>query len=134
MTILDRHRRLKSIGKTLLQNEPLSNVDREFLGQALIDIAEGSDADEILKIKPKAGENKFEVQKKREVRDKFLFAWLEAATAPLEEFGLGLSRKDAIERLKKAPEGQSYFAIAPETIDRYLRRYPEKRKRDFTLD
>lgn len=134
MTILDHHRRLKSIGETMLLKEPLSDVDREFIGQAMIDIADGSDADQRLNIRPQGGEKKFRTQKRREDRDKLLFGLLEAAMAPTEDGGLSLSRKDAIELIKQTPEGQHYFAISPETMDRYYRKYPEKRNRDFALD
>ena len=40
MNIFDRVQKLGTIGEALVQDEPLLNEDREFLGQMLVEIAE----------------------------------------------------------------------------------------------
>ena len=68
------------------------------------------------------------------VRDKLMYAWLEAAMAPKEERGIGLTRKEAIKLLKSTEAGRVNFQISEKTIDSYLSRFPEKRKLVFTVD
>jgi len=136
MNILDRHRRLRDIGQALLQGNPISGEDRLFLSNALIKIGNGSDAADELDTKPRAeeGERSYETARKKDIRDKLMYAWLEAAMAPEEEGGLGLTRKKAIKRLKNTEAGRINFPISEETINSYLTRYPEKRNLEFTID
>lgn len=134
MTLLDHHRRLRTIGRILLQNEQLSDEDREFLGNALVAISSGEDATAALEIKPHRGESSFKTQKRRNVRDKHIFGWIATAIAPESEGGLGLSLKEAAKKLKKDQLAQIIFAIDADTIERYWKKYPSKRKRTFKLD
>lgn len=134
MNILERHQRLRRVGQALLDNETVADEDRQFIGQALLNIGSGNDASDELQTKATKGEDSYKTARKRDVRDKLMFGWLEAAMAPMDEGGLGLTKKQAIKKLKESKNGQVWFPVSEETIDRYLRKYPEKRQLIFNLD
>ena len=91
MNILDPHDRLKRIGKFLLQMEPVSDEDREFLGHALIEIGNGDDAYVALEIKVGKGQSNYKSALSRENRKIMAMGYVATLKAPIEKGGLGLT-------------------------------------------
>ena len=134
MTLLDRHRRLRTIGRILLKNEQLSDEDREFLGNTLVAISNGDDASAALEIKPHRGEGSYESQKNRDNRDKMALSWIAAAKAPESEGGLGLTLDAAIELLEYSSATEKPFGLDADTIRKYWNNRPNQRTLEFKLE
>ena len=134
MTLLDRHRRLRTIGRILLQNEQLSDEDREFLGNALVAISNGEDTTAALEIKLKKGQSSYKSQLDRDKRDKEILGWIAAAKAPLSEGGLGLTLDKAMELLNHSSAKEKPFGLNVDTIRKYWNNRPNQRSIYFELE
>lgn len=133
MKILERHHRLWKIGESLLNDEAISEEDRQFLGNALINIGYGADARDQLQTKPKRGERSFATSWERELRNRYALGWIAAAKASVEDGGLGLTLDEAIKLLEKSANGRNPFSIDPDTVRKYWNNRPDRRNVEFTL-
>lgn len=134
MSLLSRHRQLRTIAHSLREDIPLSEEDKDYLVPALAAIAEGSDPQARLDIKPKRGERKYLSQKRKRNRDSHVIAWVTAAMAPAEELGLGLTLDQAIEVMEKDNTALRAFRLASGTVRNYYCNSPDKRKLNFHLE
>jgi hypothetical protein len=101
MSVREGQKRIRNIAKTLSNDEELLVVDRQFLINALQNIANGDDAETELGVKAKKGERKGKHAKDVKITMQYIHGWIATAIAPEAEEGLGLTLKDAVARLKK---------------------------------
>ena len=134
MSLLSRHNQLRRIAHSLREDIPLSDEDKDYLVPALAAIAEGSNPQARLDIKPKRGERKYLSQKRKRNRDSHVIAWVTAAMAPIEESGLGLTLDKAIEVMEKGNTALRVFRLAPGTVRNYYCNSPDRRELEFCLE
>ena len=100
MSVREGQTRIRNIAKTLSDDEKLSDLDKEFLINALQNIADGNDAEKELDVKAKKGERKSRRTRVAKINSTLINGWLATAIAPVNEGGLGLTLKDAVSLIK----------------------------------
>ena len=125
MSIRDRQARLRDLAEKISTSTPLYEEEKEFLSTALIEIANGMDAEIALDVKAKRGERKSKAMSDSELHRKVALAWIATAIAPESEGGLGLTVKDSAAFIKTrfpylASEDslKRYWSEIKDTIDR----------------
>ena len=101
MSVRNGQRRLRKIARYLEVNIPLSDSDKQFLIDALNQIASGENAEAALDVKAQRGERKGQADQLRKFNDQLIFAWIHAATMSEEDGGLGLTIKEAASSIKQ---------------------------------
>jgi hypothetical protein len=91
MSVREGQKRIRNIAKTLSNDEELLVVDRQFLINALQNIANGDDAETELGVKAKKGERKGKHAKDVKITMQYIHGWIATAIAPEAEEGLGLT-------------------------------------------
>jgi len=92
--------RLKRLAKKIANNTPLDDTERDFLSSALAAIASGEDAETALQVKAKRGERKSQAMADIKLSRDLALGWIAAAIQPESQDGLGLSVKEAAEKIK----------------------------------
>ena len=100
MSVREGQTRIRNIAKTLSDDEKLSDLDKEFLINALQNIANGNDAEKELGVKAKKGERKSRHTRVAKINSTLVNGWLATAIAPVNEGGLGLTLKKAVSLIK----------------------------------
>jgi hypothetical protein len=130
MSVREGQKRIRNIAKTLSNDEELLVVDRQFLINALQNIANGDDAETELGVKAKKGERKGKHAKDVKITMQYIHGWIATAIAPEAEEGLGLTLKDAVAHLKK---NWPTNLPAEATIIRYWNNVRKTQGRDFKI-
>ena len=126
-SLLQQHARIIKIGKLIAEDEPLSEIDKVFLSEALVTIGNDGDPKEALGIKVKRGNSPREKQQRRNNRDKLAMAWIAAAKASEEEGGLGLTLDAAIDLYEEESRDHYIFGVNEDTLRRYWNNRPDDR-------
>ena len=127
MSVRKGQTRLKRIAEHLSQDAPLSEEDRTFLINGLLEIANGAEADVVLEVKAKRGERKSHHSRQTAFNKQLFFGWVATAIAPETEGGLGLSLKDAI-----ATAYEGWHALpSEETLRRQWNDIRQEQQRTF---
>lgn len=132
MSVKDRQDRLRNIAEVIESEEPLSVADRDFIVQALRDIADGVDAKQALNVKAKRGERTSKASKTLKLEGKIgkalAIGWIAAAKRPIEQDGLGLTYDQAFQLLRSLNKRGSMFGFAEETLKTYWNKNSTSRK------
>ena len=107
--------RLRNLAEKIVNGTPLYEDEKGFLSNALIEIANGEDAEIALDVKAKRGERKSKAMSDSELHRQVALAWIATAIAPESEGGLGLTIKDAAAFIKTRV---SYLA-SEDSLKRY---------------
>ncbi len=126
-SLLKQHARIAKIGKLIAETEPLSEIDKAFLSEALVTIGSGGDPQEALGIKVKRGNASREKQQTLYVRDQFAMSWIAAAKASEEEGGLGLTLDAVIDLYEKECGDDYIFGVNGDTLRKYWNNRPDDR-------
>ena len=126
-SLLQQHARIAKIGKLIAETEPLSEIDKTFLSEALVTIGSGGDPKEALGIKVKRGNSPREKQQRRNNRDKLAMAWIAAAKASEEKGGLGLTLDAAIDLYEEESRDHYMFGVNGDTLRKYWSNRPDDR-------
>ena len=129
MSVRKGQARLKKIAGQISEDKQLSPEDKEFLVKALIEISNGEDAETSLAVKAKKGERKSKHAKDKKFNLELAYGWIATAIAPEDEGGLGLTLRDAVERLTAE---WSQF-VSEETLLRYWNNVKNNQERDFEI-
>jgi len=129
MSVRKGQARLKKIAGQISEDKQLSPEDKEFLVKALIEISNGEDAETSLAVKAKKGERKSKHAKDSKFNLELAYGWIATAIAPEDEGGLGLTLRDAVERLTAE---WSQF-VSEETLLRYWNNVKNNQERDFEI-
>jgi hypothetical protein len=129
MSVRKGQARLKKIAGQISEDKQLSPEDKEFLVKALIEISNGEDAETSLAVKAKKGERKSKHAKDNKFNLELAYGWIATAIAPEDEGGLGLTLRDAVERLTAE---WSQF-VSEETLLRYWNNVKNNQERDFEI-
>lgn len=136
MSVIEGQKRLTAIAESIKAGIKLSDVDANFLSDALIKIGEGEDPKLALNIKAKRGERISKTYRDKlkdgNVMKVFALSWLAAAIAPESEGGLGLTKEAAIGRIGESVKDTA-FGFTEETLRTYWAKYPELRNVVFKL-
>lgn len=127
MNLPQNLKRIRRIAKELPN---LRDDDRSYLQEALYAIGNGQDPSVALGIAGNRGVRRSIVTTNR--RRQLALAWLKAAVTPTSEGGLGLSRKQALDLISGAQDGNP-FTLEVGSIDRYTREYPSEFALEFKL-
>ena len=100
MSVREGQKRLKNIAKSLSNDQKLSDLDNQFLINALKNISDGLDAETELGVKALKGERKSRQTRVAKINSELLNGWIAVAITPEAEGGLGLSLKDAVSKVK----------------------------------
>lgn len=100
MSVRERQKRLRNIAKTLSNDQKLSDLDNQFLINALKRISDGHDAEIELGVKALKGERKSRQTRVAKINGELLNGWIAVAITPETEGGLGLTLKDAVSKVK----------------------------------
>ena len=100
MSVREGQTRIRNIAKTLSDDEKLSDLDKEFLINALQNIANGNDAEKEFGVKAKKGERKSRHTRVAKINSTLVNGWLATAIAPVNEGGLGFTLKKAVSLIK----------------------------------
>ena len=100
MSVREGQKRLKNIAKSLSNGQKLSDLDNQFLINALKNISDGLDAETELGVKALKGERKSRQTRVAKINSELLNGWIAVAITPETEGGLGLSLKDAVSKVK----------------------------------
>ena len=119
MSIRDRQARLRNLAEQIAIGAPLDEEEKEFLSTALIEIANGEDAELALDVKAKRGERKGEHAQNTKIQLAYYKPWIATAIAPENEGGLGYTVQDAVAKIKSIATNLP----AEDTIARYWRSY-----------
>ena len=95
MSIRAGQARLRKLARQLAAGTDIGSTDLDFLVDALLKIADGSDAEIALGVKAKKGERKGSNVRKTKLNQQLAMGWMAVAIRPEEEDGLGLTIKDA---------------------------------------
>jgi hypothetical protein len=136
VSVANAQKRLLSIAKSLADNKALPDIDRVFISEALIKIAQGDDAKAALNVKPKRGERVGKAHQDKLKRKIIAMSWIAAATSPLDEGGLGLSIEEAIGRIGddcEYPADEKAFGLTAHTLSTYWSKNPELREAVFKI-
>ena len=121
---------LKKMSALVAAGDDLSQEDREFLSLALINIADGGDAEIALNVKAKRGERKSAAVRDNKITRQFVNGWIATAIAAESEGGLGMTLKDAVKLLKSDLGGLPSEAA----LRRYFDDVKDTQKRDFYIE
>jgi len=86
---------LRRLAGQLAEGIDLGSTELNFLVNALLEIADGSDAEIALGVKAKRGERKGKHVRKTKLNQQLAMGWMAVAIMPEEEDGLGLTIKGA---------------------------------------
>lgn len=100
MSVREGQKRLKNIAKSLSNGQNLSDLDNQFLINALKNISDGLDAETELGVKALKGERKSRQTRVAKINSELLNGWIAVAITPETEGGLGLTLKDAVSKVK----------------------------------
>ncbi len=100
MSVREGQNRLRNIAKTLSNDQKLSDLDNQFLINALKRISDGHDAEIELGVQALKGERKSRQTRLAKINGELLNGWIAVAITPETEGGLGLTLKDAVSRVK----------------------------------
>ena len=100
MSVREGQKRLKNIAKSLSNGQKLSDLDNQFLINALKNISDGRDAETELGVKALKGERKSRQTRVAKINSELLNGWIAVAITPETEGGLGLTLKDAVSKVK----------------------------------
>ena len=100
MSVREGQKRLKNIAKSLSNGQNLSDLDNQFLINALKNISDGLDAETELGVKALKGERKSRQTRVAKINGELLNGWIAVAITPETEGGLGLTLKDAVSKVK----------------------------------
>ena len=100
MSVREGQKRLKNIAKSLSNGQKLSDLDNQFLINALKNISDGLDAETELGVKALKGERKSRQTRVAKINSELLNGWIAVAITPETEGGLGLTLKDAVSKVK----------------------------------
>lgn len=95
MNLRKIQRRLKRIAKIIGSGSQLSEQEKLFLSDALLQIADGRNADEALGVKGKKGVAKGAAARNNQNRKMAAMAWISTARKPLSDGGYGLTLDQA---------------------------------------
>ena len=115
MGIRDGQIRLRRLAGQLAEGKDIGSIDLKFLVGALLEIADGSDAEIALGVKAKKGERKGKHARKTKMNRNAAMGWIAVAIESEEEGGLGLTVKDAAVKLNR--EWKNLYSV--ETLCRY---------------
>jgi len=101
MSVRAGQAKLRRLAGQLAEGIDLDSTDLNFLVEALLEIADGSDAEIALGVKAKRGERKSKHARKIKHNQQGAMGWIKDAITPEEEGGLGLTAKDAAVILNK---------------------------------
>ena len=101
MSVRAGQAKLRRLAGQLAEGIDLDSTDLNFLVEALLEIADGSDAEIALGVKAKRGERKGKHVRKTKLNQQLAMGWMAVAIMPEEEDGLGLTAKDAAVILNK---------------------------------
>jgi hypothetical protein len=107
--------RLRRLAGQLAEDKEIGSEDLKFLVDALLEIADGSDAEIALGVKAKKGERKGKHAAKTKMNRNAAMGWIAVAIESEKEGGLGLTVKDAAVELNK--EWENLYSV--ETLCRY---------------
>ena len=107
---------LKQLGLKISAGEKLTIQEKEYLSKALVAIAGGADPKQSLGIKPQKGEKVGIDAKQAENRRRLAIAWVKTALLPVEEEGLGLTLREAIEKIGDVINQDPPFGMSEETL------------------
>lgn len=122
MSVIKGQRRLRNIARNLEDNTALSEVDKQFLINALKQISFGENADIALQVRAKRGERNSNRNRLRKFNDQLIFSWIYTATMPEKDGGLGMTIKEAASVIKEN------FPNLP-TEDTLVRQYSTAKKK-----
>ena len=100
MSVREGQKRLRNIAKTLSKDQKLSDLDNQFLINALKRISDGHDGEIELGVKALKGERKSRQTRVAKINSELLNGWIAVAITPETEGGLGLTLKDAVSKVK----------------------------------
>ena len=100
MSVREGQKRLKNIAKSLSNGQKLSDLDNQFLINALKNISDGLDAETELGVKALKGERKSRQTRVAKINSELLNGWIAVAITPETEGGLGLTLNDAVSKVK----------------------------------
>ena len=100
MSVREGQKRLRNIAKTLSNDQKLSDLDNQFLINALKNISDGLDAETEPGVKALKGERKSRQTRVAKINSELLNGWIALAITPETEGGLGLTLKDAVSKVK----------------------------------
>ena len=100
MSVREGQKRLRNIAKTLSNDQKLSDLDNQFLINALKRISDGHDAEIELGVQALKGERKSRQTRLAKINGELLNGWIAVAITPETEGGLGLTLKDAVSKVK----------------------------------
>ena len=137
--VLDRMQSLKNLGKKILSNQELSETDRKFIGQILINIGDGLDPREALNIKGRPGERSSEEERIRLNSLRLAISWIELTLEPISQEGWhdkygnefyegGLDQKleDVVQQIG-SDTGNNNFGFSEDNLKRMWNRHKELR-------
>lgn len=101
MSVIKGQRRLRKIAQNLEEDSPLSNVDKQFLINALKQISFGENAEFALQVRAKRGERNSRRNTLRKFNDQLIFSWIYTATMTEKDGGLGMTIKEAASVIKE---------------------------------
>ena len=128
--LADQLRSLRKLGAALKSDISIISLEeRKFLGEALINIGNGSDPRVELGVNVGAGQisSGNSIIKDRKLRN--FGGWLHTAMMPYSDGGLGLTLEVAVAECAKT----GVFELSEETLRTYASRYIEHRKEIFEL-
>ncbi len=132
MTIRVRQKRIRAIAERLQESHILPSAERDFLVNALRQIAEGEDANKSLDVIAKRGERKrnaaAEISQK--MRKQLAMAWIAAARLSENEGGFGYTLDEACAVIG---ENKS-FGLTENVLQKYWNKTPSMRQVTFKLD
>ena len=123
-------KRLKKIAVTLDSSRELDPSDKAFLVNALLQISYGDDAETTLEVKAKKGERKSRHSWTTKQNKTMAMGWMEVAISQKEDGGLGLTIKNAAEKLNKG-WGKRFFSV--ETLIRYWNDHKDNPGPEFKI-
>jgi hypothetical protein len=138
MSVIEGQKRLIAIANSIKE---LSDTDANFIANALIKIAEGTeDPKAALNIKPRRGERTSKAYQQNLQKSEFMkslaMGWFATATAQECEGGLGHTNEKAaslVGEYSPVLGDMKAFGFTEETLLKYWSMHPELRNRSFDL-
>ncbi|MDV6341833.1 hypothetical protein R2103_08640 [Nitrosomonas sp. Is24] len=113
----------------------LSGENKQFLIEALRNIADGKDAKMALNVKAKRGERTSKSSQNKAKDSDFIkrlaLGWIAAALTPVKSGGLGLTLEKAVGKIGE--HNLRSFGLTEETLSTYWSKNPNLRHIEFTL-
>lgn len=124
MSVSKNQNQLRRMATALKDGGQLPTQDATCLADALLRIANGSDANKVFGVASKPGKRKGHKAQVSDTNKQLALAWIAVAHAPVDQGGLGMTLEEAC----AVAEDTGAFGLTAAVIKKYWNENPEMRR------